>query len=146
MTPAEGRLWLEQASSDFRVAETLLSPTSLLTHRDAGCHTAALCAQTLEKSLKGYLFLNGMTPKLDHRPDKYLSTLLTKNKPLLKYPGHHKHLSALFDQATKGVVKELFDPHSRRSGESGRPPQHRVSLEARRFDMEPHAGSRSSVR
>lgn len=76
---------------------------------DVGCHVAALCAQTIEKSLKGYMLLNGATPAMNHRPDKYLSSLLTKNDPLLRYREHHGYLAKLFDSTTKGVVRHLFD-------------------------------------
>ena len=43
---------------------------------DVGCHVAAMCSQTVEETLKGYVFLNGATPDLGHRPDKYLPQLL----------------------------------------------------------------------
>jgi hypothetical protein len=74
---------------------------------DTGAHLAALCAQALEKSLKGYLFLNGMTPAMNHRPDKYLPLLLGGS--LLRFGDHARHLSALFDASTKGTVRELLD-------------------------------------
>jgi hypothetical protein len=77
---------------------------------DAGCHVAAMCAQTIEKSIKGYVVLNGSTPALDHRPDKYLVLLLPKAKnPLLRYPDHQKTLSQIFDQNTRAAIRELLD-------------------------------------
>jgi hypothetical protein len=76
---------------------------------DVGCHVAALCAQSIEKSLKGYVLLNGATPAMNHRPDKYLPSLLTKDDPLLRHRGHHGYLSRLFDSETKAVVRRLFD-------------------------------------
>jgi hypothetical protein len=76
---------------------------------DVGCHVAALCAQSIEKSLKGYVLLNGATPGMNHRPDKYLPNLLTKNDPLLRHREHHGYLSRLFDSETKAAVRRLFD-------------------------------------
>jgi hypothetical protein len=76
---------------------------------DVGCHTAALCAQAIEKSLKGYMLLNGATPAMNHRPDKYLANLLTRGDPLLRYKEHQVHLSKLFDAETKGALRRLFD-------------------------------------
>jgi hypothetical protein len=74
---------------------------------DVGAHVAALCAQALEKSLKGYLFLNGVTPGMDHRPDKYLPLLLSG--ALVRFETHVRHLAALFDVSTRGAIRELFD-------------------------------------
>lgn len=67
-----------------------------------------MCAQAIEKSIKGYVIVNGATPSLDHRPDKYLPLLLTKGDPLLRHRDHHAHLSKLFDPATKHAIKALF--------------------------------------
>jgi hypothetical protein len=105
----ESATWFQQADSDARTAEALLSMPNPMQEGDVGCHVAALCAQAIEKSLKGYMVLNGATPAMNHRPDKYLSSLLTKDDPLLRHKGHHGHLSRLFDVATKAAVCRLFD-------------------------------------
>lgn len=99
--------WLLQAQSDVRTAEALLCQPAPMQVRDVGAHVAATCAQALEKSLKGYLFVNGITPAMDHRPDKYLPLLLDRS--LLRYLGHFGHLSRLFDTHTKAIIKELFE-------------------------------------
>lgn len=101
--------WFRQAESDARTAEALLSLPTPMREADVGCHVAALCAQTIEKSLKGYVLLNGASPAMNHRPDKYLANLLTKGDPLLRYREHHGHLSKLFDPETKSTVRSLFD-------------------------------------
>ncbi len=75
---------------------------------DVGCHVAALCAQAIEKSLKGYVYLNGATPAFDHRPDKYVVALL-RGEPLLSYADHRAKLSKLFDATTKEIVTKLLD-------------------------------------
>lgn len=80
-----------------------------MTEGDVRCHAAALCAQTVEKSLKGYAFLNGTEPAMNHRPDKYLSLWLPDGGRLLKHRSHHGHLSKLFDPGTKGAVRRLLD-------------------------------------
>lgn len=36
---------------------------------DIGCHVTAMCAQAIEKSLKGYVLLNNQEYSRDHRPD-----------------------------------------------------------------------------
>lgn len=36
---------------------------------DVGCHVAVMCAQSVEKSLKGYSYFNGTMPEMSHRPD-----------------------------------------------------------------------------
>ena len=59
-----------------------------------------MCAQAVEKSIKGYVILNKGTPKLSHRADKYLPLLLGRS-PLLRYRDHHSKLSALFDSAAR---------------------------------------------
>lgn len=101
--------WFAQAASDLRTAEALLGTPSPMLAADVGCHVAALCAQAVEKSIKGYVILNGATPKLGHRPDKYLPMLLTKNDPLLRHRDHHRHLSKLFDPSTTAAVGDLLD-------------------------------------
>ncbi len=100
--------WFTQAQSDTRTAEALLAKPEPMTSDDIGCHLAAMCAQALEKSLKGYMFLNGATPALDHRPDGYLEELL-KNRPLLHHKDHYGKLSALFDAPTKGTLRQLLE-------------------------------------
>lgn len=79
-----------------------------MTRADVGCHVAALCAQSLEKSLKGYMFLNGATPAMDHRPDKCVVLLLTSDG-LLRSRADLSHLAKLFDQPTRASIRELFD-------------------------------------
>ena len=91
------------------MATALLLVTLPMRAEDIGCHVAAMCAQALEKSLKGYLLLNGAAPAKNHRPDKYLPNLLTKDDPLLRHREHHAHLSRLFNTGTKATVKLLFD-------------------------------------
>ncbi len=103
------RPWFEQAASDLRAALALYARPAPMTDQDVGCHVAALCSQAMEKSLKGYLLLNGMSPAIDHRPDKYLATLLAKDNPLLRYAGHHAHLSRLFDQDSRRTLSQLLD-------------------------------------
>ena len=98
----ESEVWLRHAQSDVRTAEAMFSMPSPMQPGDVGCHLAALCAQAIEKSLKGYMLLNGATPTMNHRPDKYLPILLMRDEPLLRYKEHHGHLSKLFDPQTKG--------------------------------------------
>lgn len=93
MSIEEAKVWFSQARSDFRTAEALREfANTKLKKNDVGCHSAAMCAQTIEKSIKGYMILNRVEPKLDHRPDKYLPDLLTKGNPLLRYRDHYNHL------------------------------------------------------
>jgi hypothetical protein len=105
----EARTWCRQAESDLRTAQALLGRPEPMTDGDVRCHAAALCAQTVEKSLKGYAFLNGTEPAMNHRPDKYLSLWLPEGGRLLKHRSHHGHLSKLFDPGTKGAVRRLLD-------------------------------------
>jgi hypothetical protein len=104
----KARSWFRQADSDIRTADAVLHRPEPMKVSDVGCHVAALCAQALEKSLKGYVLLNGATPAMDHRPDKYLVLLLTENG-LLRFRAHASHLAKLFDPPTKGSIRELFD-------------------------------------
>ncbi len=117
MTVSGARPWLEQAASDLRSARLLfryVSDTQApapddFARPDAGCHIAAMCAQTIEKSIKGYMILNGATPKLDHAPNKYLPPLLSKTRPnpILYYQDHQRSLQSLFDQDTRAIINEL---------------------------------------
>jgi hypothetical protein len=101
--------WFNQAASDTRTAQALLPGPKPMEAKDVGCHIAALCSQALEKSLKGYMLLNGSDPRFDHRPDKYLVGLLaTDASPLLKYKDHRSHLAKLFTPETKDVVRTLL--------------------------------------
>lgn len=68
-----------------------------------GCHVAAMCAQTLEKSLKGCFILVGMRRANDHRPDKSLTVLVLSSPKR-----HRKRLSRLFDQNTRRAIEELL--------------------------------------
>jgi hypothetical protein len=103
------RPWFLQATSDLRTAEALLAAPPPLRAGDIGCHALAMCSQAVEKGIKGYVLVNGATPSMDHRPDKYLVSLLTKDDPLLRYKDHHRHLSKLFTTATRYVVERLLD-------------------------------------
>jgi hypothetical protein len=102
------RPWFGQAASDTRTAAALASQPSPMQAGDVGCHVAALCAQAVEKSIKGYVIVNGQSPRMSHRADKYLVPLLS-GAPLLRFPHHHRHLSALFDSSTRAVVRRLID-------------------------------------
>ena len=109
MNTGEAKAWFNQAESDLRAATALRDRPPPMTSEDVGCHVAAMCAQAIEKSIKAYVIVNGATPSLGHRPDKYLPQLLTKNDPLLRYKDHHRHLSKLFDLDTRRTVEALLD-------------------------------------
>jgi hypothetical protein len=102
------RPWFVQAASDARTAEALCGAPTPMVEGDVGCHVAAMCAQTVEKSLKGYVLLNGSVPAMDHRPDGYLDAFLRGDR-LLNYRDHRGKLSKLFDAQTKAVVTRLLD-------------------------------------
>lgn len=75
---------------------------------DVGCHVASLCAQAVEKSIKGYVVLNRSTPShRSHRADKYLTPLLRGD--LLRYGDHRRKLAGLFDPSMRALVRRLFD-------------------------------------
>jgi hypothetical protein len=111
--------WFEQARSDLRIARLLVAiddPNAArvewpieLDPDDRGCHCAAMCAQTLEKSIKGYVIVNGAQPSLDHRPNKYLAELLRPEAPMLKHRSHRSRLSKFFDLPTKSIICDLFE-------------------------------------
>lgn len=109
MSARDARPWFVQAASDLRTAEALLRQPPPMTASDVGCHVFAMCTQALEKCIKAYVFFNGAEPKLNHRPDKYISMLVTKGDPLLKHESHHKELSKLFDTGTRAAMKALLD-------------------------------------
>lgn len=75
---------------------------------DVGCHVAVMCAQAVEKSIKGYLIFNGTTPEMSHRPDKYLSLLLDGGR-FLRHRNHERKLGRLFDRATRTRIRGLLD-------------------------------------
>lgn len=106
-TAARSTAWLQQALSDVRTAEAISRGGEPMRPGDIGCHVAALCGQSIEKSLKGYVILNRAEPAKDHRPDKYLTPLL--NKQILGFEAHHPLLSKLFDPQTRSVVQNLLD-------------------------------------
>jgi len=98
--------WLAQAASDLRAAKAIQRAQDAILPEDVGCHLAALCAQALEKSIKGYFILCGKTPGHSHRADKYLEVLLREGTA--RYRDHFRKVSALFDAETKGVVRSLI--------------------------------------
>jgi hypothetical protein len=108
VSAAQSKPWFRQAESDLRVAEALRQMPSPMQAEDTGCHLAAMCAQTIEKAIKGYMIVNGSSPRMDHRPDKYLKLLLRKDEPLLRHKGHYPHLSKLFDNQVRSVVATLL--------------------------------------
>lgn len=109
MSAYEARPWFTQAESDLRTANALRTGPEPMVPDDMGCHVTAMCAQAIEKSIKGYVIVNGATPSLDHRPDKYLPLLLTKGDPLLRHGDHHAYLSKLFDATTRHAIKALLE-------------------------------------
>ncbi len=117
----QSRLWFLQAGSDVRTAEAIITKPKPMLQHDVGCHVAALCAQSVEKSIKGYMLLNGESPAMDHRPDKYLTILLDRSGKLLRYPGHLTQLSRLFVPLTRQTVRQLLDmtPGGRKQSPGG---------------------------
>ena len=109
MSSYEAKPWFNQAESDLRTAKALRTCPCPMDQDDVGCHVTAMCAQAIEKSIKGYVIVNGATPSLDHRPDKYLTVLVRKEDPLLRHKDHYSHLSKLFDTATKHAVRTLLE-------------------------------------
>ncbi|MBI4917949.1 MAG: hypothetical protein HY825_19080 [Acidobacteria bacterium] len=104
----DARPWFYQAASDARAAEALVQRPAPLRREDVGCHAAAMCAQAIEKSLKGYVLLNRAEPAMDHRPDGYLPALLRGDRQL-QYRDHRGRLNKLFDAPTRAAVKALLD-------------------------------------
>ncbi len=92
---------VKSSGSWFRQASSHTSQ-----QRDTRYHNPAL-VQAIEKSLKGYVILNGATPAMDHRLDKYLIPLMTRK--LLRYVDHYRQLSTLFNLENKAVVRRLLD-------------------------------------
>ena len=76
--------------------------------QDVGCHVAALCAQALEKSLKGAVVLNKQTPDMTHRADKYFAVMLGARQ-LFQYAPLRSAFFGIFDQATREHVRALLD-------------------------------------
>ncbi len=72
---ARARAWLRQAGSDARTARALLAGPAPMDDIDVGCHVSTLCAQALEKSIKGAVVLNKQTPDMTHRADKYFGVM-----------------------------------------------------------------------
>lgn len=103
------RAWFDQAESDARTGEALLVCARPMQVEDVGFHVAVMCAQSVEKSLKGYMHFNRTRPAMNHRPDKYLRLLLDDSGKLLRFPGHHRSLSRLFNRATKARLRGLLD-------------------------------------
>jgi hypothetical protein len=103
VTISRATLWIRQAQSDANTAEAIASRPGKLDKRDVGCHVALLCAQSLEKSVKGCLLLVGVEAPLNHdvadKIDTILSRLLKgKGKGKGKLNGPVQHLKALFEE------------------------------------------------
>lgn len=100
--------WLSQAERDARTATALLDQPTPMKTDDVGCHVASLCAQAVEKSIKGYVLLNRSAPShRSHRADKYLTPLLRGD--LLRYGDNRRKLAGLFDPSMRALVRRLFD-------------------------------------
>lgn len=103
----QSRSWLEQARSDLRTAQAVKECPSPMEVRDVGCHLALLCAQALEKSIKGYFILCGKSSSNTHRADKFVATLIRTKCGRLE--NQFKDISALFNTATKGTIRDLVN-------------------------------------
>lgn len=101
---ARAKAWLAQAESDARTASALLGRPAPMTAADVGCHVTALAAQAVEKSIKGAVVLNHMTPDMRHTAAKYFAVLVgpTARKPLAGT------FSALFTNARRGEATRLL--------------------------------------
>ena len=75
---------------------------------DVGCHASALCAQALEKSIKGAVVLNKQTPDMTHRADKYFGVMLGA-KQLFQSPVLRNAFAGIFDQQTRAQIRTLLD-------------------------------------
>lgn len=94
--------WFDQAESDLRVAEALMKVPKPMKDSDVGCHVAAMCSQSLEKSIKGLLVdFTKNPPRRSHRPDQEL-------RALLRTPSSTKELRRLFNQAVRSEVSDLL--------------------------------------
>lgn len=103
------KAWLEQAESDARTGEAILEAVPPLREPDVGCHVAVMCAQAIEKGLKGYLYFNRTPPAMNHRPDKYLRLLLDEGGKFLRHSSHHRELGRLFNPEAKARLRALLD-------------------------------------
>lgn len=75
--------------------------------RDVGCHLALLCAQALEKGIKGYFVLCGNSNSNTHCVDKFVITLLRTKCGRLE--NQFSQVSRLFNKATKDTIRELVE-------------------------------------
>ncbi len=102
------RAWFHQASSDARTARALVDEPAPMYDWDVGCHVSALCAQALEKSIKGAVVLNKQTPDMTHRADKYFAVMLGA-KQLFQSPVLRNAFFGIFDQQARAHVRTLLD-------------------------------------
>lgn len=75
---------------------------------DVSCQVLAKLAQSVEKSIKGYVLLSQSEVKHSHRADRYLPVLLDR-KLAFAEPTHHAKLATLFGLREKTIVRQLLD-------------------------------------
>lgn len=105
MTISRAILWIQQAQSDARTAEAISTRRAKLDERDVGCHVALLCAQSIEKCIKGCLLLVGGEAKLTHDVADIIDDLLGRVAARKKSKGSEQNLNELF--RSRGVRKQI---------------------------------------
>ena len=84
-----GKVWIQQASSDYRCAEYLLTSQEEYLR----CHIIAKCQQTVEKSIKGVLSALGEADIEVSEPSYFSHTVDKHINVLFRLPDTHKNKS-----------------------------------------------------
>jgi HEPN domain-containing protein len=100
--------WIEQARSDARTAAHVMIAGRSIFAGDIGCHVALLCAQSLEKCIKGCMFLVGQTPRLTHSVETAIDSIVVQ--ACQRRDGDvRKRLPELFRaRGVRGTVRQLL--------------------------------------
>jgi HEPN domain-containing protein len=105
VTISRAILWIQRAQSDARTAEAILTRRVKLDDRNVGCHVALLCAQSIEKCIKGCLLLVGGEAKLTHDIANIIDDILSRVAAKRKSTGSEQNLNGLF--RSPGVRKRV---------------------------------------
>jgi hypothetical protein len=90
-------LWLDQARCNARTAEAIAQqPRRPMLEDDIGCHVALLCAQSIEKCIKGCMLLIGMEAPMSHDVEARIDAFLQQAATRGRRKGPEQQLAELF--------------------------------------------------
>ncbi|MGB8355102.1 MAG: HEPN domain-containing protein [Chthoniobacteraceae bacterium] len=103
---SQSEAYQRQARSDYQTATLLRQPAAILSRGKARCHTAAMCQQVVEKSVKSLYLAMGQTPRRTHQVGQYIAIIMVEP------------LCSKFGNDVRRTLSRIFSPSARQTSES----------------------------